>query len=378
MLKGLVEVRFIFVIGVIVIFGALGAFAENDIVKKKIKGNQAAELMAQVDLLTKSMPEKPAHNGSDDDWQAYHKARYIIQADRIELLEALEEMALPEDQIKHYAELLISDIKDCIKYTQWLGNKAHNLYWNKLSTAVFERSPLVKVLAEELFWEMNIHYVNTHLMSISQKDMQKIADFEIDRKDVPEAGRLLAKAIYLGHPTKEMEIKWKTWILGNMGEESEGYQTVIAKSRRKSGLGKPFTFESKDLNGNTITSKDYLGKVVLIDYWALWCGFCLREIPEIKKLKVKYYDKGLLVVGVFNDCRFDALKEYVKENSINWPQLIEPTATEIISMHPLANKYGITALPRYMLIDKEGKLVKMAIRVEHLESKIEALLQNKD
>ena len=215
-------------------------------------------------------------------------------------------------------------------------------------------------------------------MSISQKDMQKIADFELDRKDAPEAGRLLAKAIYLGHPTKEMEIKWKTWILGNMGEESEGYQTIIARSRRKSGLGKPFTFESKDLNGITITSKDYLGKVVLIDYWGLWCGFCLQEIPEIKKLKVKYYDKGLRVVGVFNDCRFDALKEYVKENSINWPQLIEPTATEVISMHPLANKYGITALPIYMLIDKEGKLVKMALRVEHLKSKIEALLQNKD
>lgn len=216
-------------------------------------------------------------------------------------------------------------------------------------------------------------------MSISEADLQQIADFELSRKDTPEAGRLLARAIKMARPNYAAKVKWSTWITDNMPPESDGYKLITAINRRKSDIGKQFTFKAVDLNGNVITEESFKDKVVLVDYWALWCGFCLQEVPKIKQLQDKYHDKGLRILGVFNDHRIDALKDYLKEKQISWTQLINPKATKTDLMHPLTKQYGISGLPTYLLIDREGKLVKFAGRVEHLESAIERLLsENKD
>lgn len=375
-------VRFVLVFSILAFQYVSNVCADNessDPKKKQHEEQHSAEhLKAQIDSLTESMPERPDINATNDDWREYRNACYIIQSKRINLLEMLEKMELPEIQIKPYIEMLIKDIGDCLRnqYAGW--STGQGISNGRLYTLMDHGCPLAKTLATELFWEKNIHYVNTHLMSMSEEDMQTIASFELNRKASPEAGRLMTKAIYSGNLNKELKIKWKTWLLGNFSEDSEGYQIVIAKNRRIDGIAKPFVFESKNLHGNTITSNDYLGKVVLIDYWALWCGFCLQEIPNIKNLQARYHDQGLRVVGVFNDCRLDALKDYIKENSIDWPQLIIPKATEVVSMHPIAKRYGITALPRYALIDRDGNLIGMSGRVGRLESKIKELLQNKD
>jgi thiol-disulfide isomerase/thioredoxin len=376
------KVRFILVFSMLTFQSVSNVCADNESSDAKTKQHEAQHsaehLIAQVDLLTKSMPERPQTNATNDDWREYRNACYIIQSNRINLLEILEKMGLPEIQIKPYTEMLIKDIGDCLRnfHAGWSTGKS--ISNGRLYALMDHGFPLTKTLATELFWERNIHYVNTHLMNMSENDMQTIASFELKRKASPEAGRLMTNAIYRGNLNKELKIKWKTWLLGNFPEDSEGHQIIIAKNRRIDGIGKPFAFESKDLHGNTITSNDYLGKVVLIDYWALWCGFCLQEIPNIKNLQSRFHDKGLRIVGVFNDCRLDALKDYIKENSIDWPQLITPKATKVISMHPLAQRYGITALPRYAIIGRDGNLIGMYVRVGHLESKIKELLQTKN
>ena len=240
-------------------------------------------------------------------------------------------------------------------------------------------TPTGKMLSNELFWQLNLYHINTHLMHISETDLQQIADFELSRKDTPEAGRLLAQAINKARPGYASKVKWSTWITDNMPPESEGYKLITAFNHRKTDIGKPFIFEYVDLNGKTITDKDFKGNVLLIDYWALWCGICLQEIPEIKKIQDKYHDQGFRVLGVFNDHRIDELKKYLNEKQISWTQLIDPKATKDDFVHTIAKRYAISALPTYLLIDRGGKLAKKGLRIESLESDIEKLLsENKD
>jgi thiol-disulfide isomerase/thioredoxin len=234
---------------------------------------------------------------------------------------------------------------------------------------------LEKTLSTELFWKFNIHYVNTHLMHLSERDVQQVADFEMSRTEQPEAGRLMAEAIHLGGLSQDAKVKWSTWVLEKMPPNSEGYLLVSARNLAKTDIGKVIDFKGVDLDGNALDLKDFRGKVVLVEHWALWCGCCLQEIPEIKAVYHEYYDKGFRVIGVFSDHRFDELKTYIKDKQIQWPQLINPDASKTSYFHPLARKYGILSLPCYLLIDKGGKLIRVGGRMENLRPVIVELLK---
>ncbi|MHC4291174.1 MAG: TlpA family protein disulfide reductase [Planctomycetota bacterium] len=333
------------------------------------------ELIKQIQSITDSIPEKPGPSGTDEDFDNWRKQDYNARQSRIEVIEKLESMNLSDGQLKPYYVMKLDDIESCFYYARSEANK----YEAKLYTMMENSDPTGKMLANELFWRFNLYHINTHLMHISETDLQQIADLELSRKDTPEAGRLLAQAIKMANPDYDAKIRWSTWITDNMPPESEGYQLITALSRRKTDIGKKIAFEGIDLNGKKITENDFANKVLLIDYWALWCGICLQEIPDIKKMQDKYYDRGLRVLGVFNDHRIDELKKYLEEKEMSWPQLITVEATKNNFIHPLTKQYGISGFPTYLLIDREGKLVRFAGRVEHLKSDIEKLIsQNKD
>ncbi len=331
----------------------------------------AEDLIEQIGQITDSLPEKPGPEATDDQWHIYHARNYELKKARIELIEELEKRDLPDEQLNPYIEMKIEDIKKCFYQARLEANK----FESKVYRMMDDGSPMAQSLATELFWDLNIYHVNTHLMHLSETDAEQIADFEMSRKDDPRAGRLMARAIRISRLSKDARVKWSTWILDNMPPESEGYELIVAKNRLKNVReGEDIEFSGEDLNGNSIDLKDFRGNAVLVDYWAFWCGFCLAEIPELKKLNENYYDQGLRIIGVFNDHRVDELKEYVKKNQISWPQLVTPNATKSSYMHPLANRYGITGLPRYMLFAQDGRLMKTGGRVEALKPTILELL----
>src|SRR3954466_6762060 len=80
-------------------------------------------------------------------------------------------------------------------------------------------------------------------------------------------------------------------------------------------------FTLKDVNGANVTLSDYKGKVILIDFWATWCGPCKVEIPWFVELQSKYGKDGLQALGVSVDDTVDKLKPYVAELKMNYPVL---------------------------------------------------------
>ncbi len=118
--------------------------------------------------------------------------------------------------------------------------------------------------------------------------------------------------------------------------------------------GKPMVaFKMTDTNGKTITNQSLKGKVVLLDFWATWCGPCKAASPTMQSLNSKYGSKGLTVIGAntFEQPanRKTAAAGYAKEHKY--------TYTFTVANDDLAKKLGITGIPAFVLIDRKGNVL---------------------
>ncbi len=142
--------------------------------------------------------------------------------------------------------------------------------------------------------------------------------------------------------------------------------------RRLSLPGHPMEISGTLLSGKPFDQKSLAGKVVLVDFWATWCGPCIAEIPNVLEQYEKYHDKGFEVVGVSLDEDRDALEKFVAEQKIPWPILYEKPQGEGWR-HPLSTFYGISGIPTVILIGRDGNVVTLDARGEKLGEQLDKL-----
>ena len=119
-------------------------------------------------------------------------------------------------------------------------------------------------------------------------------------------------------------------------------------------LGKPVSdFSATDLDGKPISLQDYRGKVVLLDFWAVWNSFCIGDILNVKRIYDTYKDQGFEVIGVSLDTNEAKLRNFLKGNDIPWRQIFSGQERQ----SPLAQKYDVKSIPARWLIDRDGKLI---------------------
>lgn len=110
-------------------------------------------------------------------------------------------------------------------------------------------------------------------------------------------------------------------------------------------------FTLKDVEGNDVALQSFKGKVVVIDFWATWCGPCKVEIPHFIEFQKKYGPQGLQIVGISVDDPVDKLAPYVKEMGMNYPVL------QGLGREEVQDAYGpILGIPVSVMISREGKV----------------------
>ena len=120
-----------------------------------------------------------------------------------------------------------------------------------------------------------------------------------------------------------------------------------------------------DPKGKTVTLSSLKGKVILIDFWASWCGPCRRSNTELASLYKKYRDKGFEIYAISIDDSKDDWKTAIAEDRTQWIHVIESAKQK------LSAKWNVEYIPTSFLLDKEGKVV----AVDPSKSKIEAYLK---
>jgi thiol-disulfide isomerase/thioredoxin len=331
------------------------------------------ELLKFIEKIKKA---RPAQGGSREDFMDFFKksqgaiiasADKILAADaddktRVKAVEAkFESLSIlaqigdadAKKQLKSFVQKLKDDkspeIKQLVKYFD---------FRNRLTTAMRDSEAAAKLwddIKAELKTSPSKNLVSLARMLASQQENK---DPKAAAKSLTELAEILSKS-------KDPEIKAQA-------KRFEG------TARRLTLVGKPMEITGTMLDGSTFDQGSLKGKVVLVDFWATWCGPCRAELPNVKKNYGKYHDKGFEVVGVSLDQDVEALKKFIEKENITWPILFPQDKKDQFWNNPLAVYYGVNGIPCVILMDQKGEVVTLNARGPALGKKLEALLGKVD
>ncbi|MDR0706227.1 MAG: TlpA family protein disulfide reductase [Planctomycetaceae bacterium] len=221
------------------------------------------------------------------------------------------------------------------------------------------------VSANKLFSDFLKKYPTEDNMKIAEAFLDTL---ELFRSTFPNSNRLPETAELLRNVFIDVQKQISDPVIQEYAEIYEG------TLRRQELIGKPMPIWGTDLNGKKLDEKSLDGKVVLLDFWAIWCGPCVGEFPHLKKLYEKYHKKGFEIIGYNVDSDLKKLTDYLERNPLPWKTLSkETTKLSELSLPLLSGYYGAKQLPVVLLRDQSGNAILLDARGQKLDEILEKI-----
>lgn len=270
--------------------------------------------------------------------------------------------------------------KDSIPTSKVTGGRENKLFYSYLNH--------LKELNSKAMTVRN----NARTEIMGGRDTAKIAGFQREEETLRSSDLEYKKNLVQDNPDKFVSVLVLTDML-NMGASStevkELYENLSEEVKTSSiaqnlqeNLGQRNAveigsiapdFTAPNPEGKQVSLKEAMGKVTLIDFWAAWCKPCRVENPNVVNTYNKYHDQGFNIIGVSLDRegQKDRWVQAIAEDKLTWSQVSNLKFWE----EPVAQLYGVKAIPAQFILDENGIIVAKNLRGEELDAKVKELLE---
>lgn len=161
-------------------------------------------------------------------------------------------------------------------------------------------------------------------------------------------------------------------VLKGLAEDKNPQIATLAQQQltKRRLTTKPVELKFTGTDGKEVDLAGLRGKVVLVDFWATWCGPCQAELPNVIATYQKLHEKGFEIVGISLDQDKEKLLAYVKDNAMPWPQYFDGKGWQ----NEISSRFGISSIPAMWVLDKKGMIRSDKARGQELGQLVEKLL----
>ena len=238
-----------------------------------------------------------------------------------------------------------------------------------IDSARKDKNPEVQAVGMKFFTEGMFRQWSELSKQDKESKLKEVAKFLSSGKPEPHKVNTVLTILQVLQQVQEEPLAKPLLEAVVPGFEKSDHPGIKAASKKFAGAlrrlslpGNSMELSGKLMDGTELDWESYRGKVVLVDFWATWCGPCRMEVPNVLRLYDKYHEQGFEVVGVSLDAELEQAESYISQYEIPWPNLFSPNEDERAWEAPMAVKYGVSGIPLAILLDREGKVVSLLAR----------------